>query len=142
MTKPKKPAKAAPKTKSENVLEPTRTTDPAPTVTETTFAASEPFGRMLPGAGAQSPAAQPTQPAPPALRDYAPLIPTVGRILHYMTSPESIPRAAILAAVHEDGELTCFVFDVNRGAIARKRPLEPEDHKTAPDGYFIWPPRL
>jgi hypothetical protein len=74
-----------------------------------------------------------------APQDYSSIIPTIGRILHFMQSATAVPQAAILTAVHEDGELTCCVFDPVRGAVMRKRPLEQPD---APNGYFIWPPRL
>ena len=70
-------------------------------------------------------------------------VPTVGRIVHYHSygSPggefKPCPRAAVVADVHEDGEITVCVLNPN--GIYFNRVKHSEEPKP---GCWNWPPRV
>lgn len=70
--------------------------------------------------------------------------PTVGRMVHYQAygTPggefKSVPRAAVIAAVCEDGT-TCDVVVLNPGGLFFNRCAYSEEPKP---GCWNWPPRV
>lgn len=70
------------------------------------------------------------------------MAPSVGRIVHYQSfgTPggefDSVPRAAVVAEVHEDNEVTVCVL--NPSGIFFNRVKYSEDPKP---GHWNWPPR-
>ena len=70
--------------------------------------------------------------------------PTIGRIVHYHSygtpggefKPE--PRAAVVAAVHEDEEVSVVVLNPS-GLFFNKAKHAPDDKPTP--GHWNWPPR-
>jgi len=70
--------------------------------------------------------------------------PTVGRIVHYQAhgSPngqhKSLPRAAIITAVHEDGSTDVCVLNPTGMYFDRGTPFSGEPKA----GHWNWPPRF
>jgi hypothetical protein len=72
------------------------------------------------------------------------MTPTVGRIVHYQAygTPggefKSVPRAAIVAAVHSDDDCDIVVF--NPGGLFFNNHCKRTDEPTP--GCWNWPPRV